>query len=61
MPELLAEAVKLGTYAELLRSDGQNEKADDQEEAAMEKLTIASDVALPQQAQFERAGAQVYA
>lgn len=61
MPEILAEAVKLGTYSELLRSDGQNDKADDEEEKAGEKLTLASDTTLLQQGQVERAGAQVYA
>lgn len=61
MPEIFEEAVKFGVFAELLRSDGQNDKADDNEESAKAKLSEASDIALPQQAQFERAGARVYA
>lgn len=60
MPELIAEAVKIGAYAELIRSDSQNEKADDAEEKAKAKLVEASDVALGSQGQYERASAEVY-
>lgn len=60
IPFVFAEAIKLGALAEFLRSDGQNEKADDEEERADGKLSEAHDEVFASQGQFERANAQVY-
>jgi hypothetical protein len=60
IPYVIAEAIKLGAYSDLLRASGQNEKADDEEEKSDAKLGEAVDVVFASEAQYDRAQAQVY-
>lgn len=59
-PFVLAEFVKWAAYADLLRTQGQNEKGNEAEAKAFNQLSQASDVALASQGQYERATAAVY-
>lgn len=59
MPAVIEEYVKWAAYSDLLRSDGQSNKADGALETAQEKLTEETDVVFSSQAQFTRATVQI--
>lgn len=60
MPEVIAEIVKVGALSNLIRGDGQNEKADDEEERANTMLSDAVDVTFASQGQYSAATAETY-